>query len=80
MQVTIDIPDDLAARVRARGLTLDAYVRELIASEVSMPKLVRLGPGPYTPEEAVDSIRESRKNSRLNGLKTKDLINEGRRF
>ncbi len=30
MQVTIEIPDELAAEVRARGLTPEEYVRGLI--------------------------------------------------
>ncbi len=82
MQVTIEIPDDLAAYVRARGLALEEYVRDLVASEIASaePKFVRFGPGPYTPEEAARSIRESRQSSHMNGLKIKDLINEGRRF
>jgi len=58
MQITVDIPDEIAAQVQARGLTLDAYVQDLIASEAAKPKLIRLGPGPYTPEEAARSIRE----------------------
>jgi tricorn protease-like protein len=80
MQVTIDIPDELAAQARARGLALEAYLLELIASETAKPNLIPLGKGPYSPQEAVDRIREERKNNRLDGLKIKDLINEGRRF
>jgi hypothetical protein len=30
MQITVDIPDELAAQVRARGLTPEGYVRSLI--------------------------------------------------
>jgi hypothetical protein len=30
MQVTVEIPDELAAEVRARGLTPEGYVRGLI--------------------------------------------------
>lgn len=30
MQITVEIPDDLAARVQASGITLEAYVRKLI--------------------------------------------------
>jgi hypothetical protein len=30
MQVTVDIPDELAAQAQARGLTLESYVRSLI--------------------------------------------------
>jgi hypothetical protein len=82
MQVTINIPDELAAQVRARGLALEDYVRDLVASDAAQanPGFIRFGPGPYTPEEAASSIRESRRNTRLNGLKIKDLIDEGRRF
>jgi hypothetical protein len=30
MQITVDIPDELAAQVQARGLTPESYVRGLI--------------------------------------------------
>jgi hypothetical protein len=30
MQITIEIPDELAAQAQARGLTLEVYVRSLI--------------------------------------------------
>jgi hypothetical protein len=82
MQVTINIPDEIAAQVRARGLALDAYVQDLVASNAatSRPCLVRLGPGPYSTEEAARNIRELRKANRLDGIKIKDLIDEGRRI
>jgi hypothetical protein len=81
MQVTIDIPDHLAAQVQARGLALEAYVQGLVVSEeaASQPRLVRLGPGPFSPAEAGRRIRELRKANHLDGLKIKDLIEEGRR-
>lgn len=31
MQITVEIPDELAAQVRERGLTPESYVRGLIA-------------------------------------------------
>jgi hypothetical protein len=82
MQVTVNIPDEVAAQVQSRGLSLDAYVQRLVASDAVVSKhgLVRLGPGPYSPEEAGRWIRELRKGNRLDGLKIKDLIEEGRRF
>jgi len=81
MQVTVNIPDEFAAQVQARGLALEAYVQELVVSDASMsrPRLVRLGPGPYSPIEAGRQIRELRKGNCLDGLKIKDLIEEGRR-
>jgi len=81
MQVTVHIPDSLAAEVQSRGLALESYVQDLVASNTTLPqtRLVRLGPGPYSPEEAGRQIRELRKANRLDGLKIKDLIEEGRR-
>jgi len=82
MQVTVNIPDELAAQVQSRGLSLDDYVQRLVACDAvaSKHQLVRLGTGPYSPEEAGRWIRELRKNNRLDGLKIKDLIDEGRRI
>jgi hypothetical protein len=44
MQVTVNIPDELAAQVQSRGLTLQSYVEHLLAEQVlqrtvSSPKL-----------------------------------------
>jgi hypothetical protein len=33
MQITVDIPDEVATRARAQGLTPEAYVETLIASQ-----------------------------------------------
>jgi hypothetical protein len=82
MQVTVNIPDTLAAQIQASGLALETYVQGLVASDAAVLKhcLVRLGPGPYSPAEAGRRIREMRKDNRLDGLKIKDLIEEGRRI
>lgn len=43
MQVTVNIPDELAAQVQSRGLTPQSYVERLLAEQVqrtvSSPKL-----------------------------------------
>jgi len=82
MQVTVNIPDEVVEQMQSRGLSVDAYVQRLVAADAVVSKhgLVRLGPGPYTPEEAGRQIRELRKGNRLDGLKLKDLIEEGRRI
>jgi len=82
MQVTVDIPNEIAAQVQARGLALETYLQALVASDAASPKLglTRLGPGPYTPEEAGQNIRELRKGILLNGIRIKDLIEEGRKI
>jgi hypothetical protein len=35
MQVTVNIPDELAAQVQSRGLTPQSYVERLLAEQVS---------------------------------------------
>jgi hypothetical protein len=82
MQVTVNIPDEVATQVLARGLALEAYVQSLVVSDAFtvQPRMARLGPGPYSPEEAGRHIRELRKSNTLDGIKIKDLIDEGRRL
>ncbi len=37
MQITVDIPDELAAQARARGVTVESYVRSLLAGVPTAP-------------------------------------------
>jgi len=48
MVVTVNIPDELAAQAKARGLSLEAYVQEILAQELARPAQTRQ---PRTPEE-----------------------------
>jgi hypothetical protein len=49
MEIKVHIPDELAARVQARGLQLEVYVEELLAQQVaSRPVAVSQ---PRTPEQ-----------------------------
>jgi post-segregation antitoxin (ccd killing protein) len=76
MQVTVNVPEELAEQARARGLAVAAYVEEVLAreSQQSAPKDLR------AVGEAIDRIKELRKGNTLSGLKIKDLINEGRKY
>jgi post-segregation antitoxin (ccd killing protein) len=76
MQVTVNVPEELAKQARARGLAVEAYVEEVLArqSRQSASKDLR------TVGEAIDRIRELRKGNTLGELKIKDLINEGRKY
>jgi post-segregation antitoxin (ccd killing protein) len=76
MQVTVNVPEELAEQARARGLAVAAYVEEVLAreSEQAAAKDLR------AVGEAIDRIRELRKGNTLGGLKLKDLINEGRKY
>ncbi|HEX6493887.1 MAG TPA: hypothetical protein VF018_00295 [Acidobacteriaceae bacterium] len=49
MQITLDIPDQVAAKAAALGISVESYVRELVLRE-SEPGL-KLHASPRTPEE-----------------------------
>lgn len=48
MVVTVNIPDELAAGAKARGLSLEAYVQEILAQQLTRPAEARQ---PRTQEE-----------------------------
>jgi post-segregation antitoxin (ccd killing protein) len=49
MIITVNIPDELAAQARARGLSLEEYVQEILAQQLpAQPAETRQ---PRTPEE-----------------------------
>ena len=77
MEVTIKIPDQLAAEARERGVSVEVYVQEILSRQAL----------PATGEEhlqsvraAIDGILELRKGNKLAGLRTKELIQEGRKY
>lgn len=47
MVVTVNIPDELAAAAKARGLSLEAYVQELLTQKLARP----VAPSPRTEQE-----------------------------
>jgi post-segregation antitoxin (ccd killing protein) len=49
MVVTVNIPDELAAQAKARGLSVEAYVQEILAQQLSARTAETLQP--RTPEE-----------------------------
>ena len=48
MVVTVNIHDELAAQAKARGLSLETYVQEILAQQLARPAEARK---PRTPEE-----------------------------
>ncbi len=49
MEITVKVPDELAAQAKARGLQVEAYVEELLAQQLgAQPSIARR---PRTPEE-----------------------------
>ena len=49
MQVTLEIPDEVAAQADARGVSFEAYVPSLIKQ--AGPQLLKKGQGRKPPEE-----------------------------
>jgi hypothetical protein len=77
MQVTVNVPDQLAAQARARGVSVEAYVEQVLARDSQMvsneARLQEIG-------GAIDRLLELRKKSKLCGLRIKDLIHEGHKY
>ncbi|HLJ26535.1 MAG TPA: hypothetical protein VKY85_07480 [Candidatus Angelobacter sp.] len=49
MVVTVNIPDELAAQAKARGLSLEAYVQEILARQLAAHPVET--PQSRTPEQ-----------------------------
>jgi hypothetical protein len=77
MQVKVNVPDRLAAEARARGMSVEMYVEEMLSRGL-------LGAADQTNRksvgEAIDRIFELRRENTLGGLRTKDLTHEGHKY
>lgn len=77
MEVTIKVPDKLAAEARARGVSVEVYVQEILARQtIETTGEARL----QSVRAAIDRILELRKGNKLAGRRTKDLIHEGHKY
>lgn len=77
MDVTIKVPDKLAAEARARGVSVETYVQEILARQA----LETAGEQRLQSVRAtIDRILQLRKGNKLAGLRTKDLIHEGHKY
>ncbi|MGA7853124.1 MAG: hypothetical protein WCA15_07330 [Candidatus Acidiferrales bacterium] len=77
MEVTVKISDELAAEARARGVSVEVYVQELLARQaLDATNGERL----QSVRAAVERILELRKGNKLAGLQIKDLIHEGHQY
>ena len=77
MEVTIKVPDKLAAEARAQGVAVEVYVQEILARQaLGTAGEQRL----QSVHAAIDRILELRKGNKLAGLRTKDLIHEGHKY
>lgn len=77
MEVTIKIPDKLAAQARAHGVSVEVWVQEIVERQA----LDTAGEQHLqSVRAAIDRILELRKGNRLAGLQTKDFIHEGHKY
>jgi plasmid stability protein len=77
MEVTIKVPDKLAAEARAHGVSVEVYVQEILARQA----LETAGEQPLPSVcAAIDRILELRKGNKLAGLRTKDFVHEGHKY
>jgi len=76
MEVTVKIPDELAARAKSRGVRVEDYVQEILAQQLGPPKAG--SPRARTPEEIrawLDSLAQfSDKIPPLPEMITRDWI------
>jgi hypothetical protein len=72
MEVKVKVPDEVAAAARARGVSVEVYVEELLARQAGVASEENIP----AAGAAIDRIRELRKGNKLAGLRTKDLIHK----
>jgi hypothetical protein len=88
MQITIDVPESIAARAQACGLPLENYIQQVLEHDIASQqdqtpaasRWIRFGSQEHSPQEAADRILALQKGTRLGGLKIKDLIHEDHKY
>ena len=77
MQVTVDIPDELADQVEARGLVLESYLRELIQTNLSEKQT-----STEQRRNAVDAMRQFAAKYRFTtgNHDLKNMVHEGHKY
>jgi hypothetical protein len=77
MQITINVPDQLAEQAQARGMALETYAEELLKGQAQQS-------GGTDQREAVavaiNRMMELRRGNRLGGVPVRQLIDEGRKY
>lgn len=76
MKVTVNIPERLEAGARARGVSVEVYVEQVLSRQ----SLAFTETSSHSAAAAIDRILELRKGNTLNGLRIKDLLHEGHKY
>lgn len=76
MQITVDIPDELAAEVKAKGFALETYLRDLLQANVSKTQSAD------ERQRAVDAMRQFavKHGATTGGQSIKSMIHEGHKY
>jgi hypothetical protein len=77
MEVTIKVPDRLAAEARAHGVSVEVYVQEILAKQT---REIAGEQGLQSVRAAISRILELRKGNKLGGFRPQDLVHEGRKY
>lgn len=80
MQVTVNIPDELAAQAREKGLSVEVYVEQVLAGQCNGHTQDASGGQRSTIAEGVARIREIGKGNKLGVENIKDWIHEGHKY
>jgi hypothetical protein len=80
MQVTVNIPDELAAQAREKGLSVEVYVEQVLAGRCNGHAQDTADGQSSTVAEAIARIREIGKGNKLDGENIKDWIHEGHKY
>ena len=75
LELQPDLEAQLAQEAQSRGLPIERYIERIVEARPTLPEIDRAAVA-----QAVARILELRKGNRLDGLKIKDLINEGRKY
>ena len=77
MEVTVKVPDKLAAAARSHGMSVEVYVQEILARQtLDSTSEERL----QSTRAAIERILQLRQGNKLAGIRTKDLIHEGHKY
>ena len=77
MQILVNIPDELAAQVEARGFVLETCLRDLMEEKFSQEPIRE-----ERRRQAVEAMRgfAERHGATLGGLDLKSMVHEGHKY
>ncbi len=77
MEITVTIPDELAAQIKARGFAVETYVRDLMKEKLSQEQTVT-----DQRRKAVEAMLQfaRKRGFRTGGQGVKSMVREGHKY